>query len=153
MYVHEAMLPNPVTTQRDESFVSLLRRVVNERQATAAVLDDGGRLLGVVGIHDILRRIVPHYLDLDLKLMEVLHASYFEERLLKFEDLPVGDMMSTDLDTVAPDDTLIKAASLIVERRRKTLPVIDAEGRFIGMLTRRSLLEHVVASTFDTTAD
>ena len=153
MYVHEAMLPNPVTTQKDESFVSLLRRVVNERQATAAVLDDGGRLLGVVGIHDILRRIVPHYLDLDLKLMEVLHASYFEERLLKFEDLPVGDMMSTDLDTVAPDDTLIKAASLIVERRRKTLPVIDAEGRFIGMLTRRSLLEHVVASTFDTTAD
>lgn len=149
MYVQEAMLPNPVTTRAEESFVSLLRRVVNERQATAAVLDDGGRLVGVVGIHDILRRIVPHYLDLDPKLMEVLHASYFEERLLQFEDLPVGDMMSTELDTVAPDDTLIKAASLIVERRRKTLPVVDGDGCFIGMVTRRSLLEHVVETTFE----
>lgn len=143
MHVRDAMLPAPVVASPEESFRSLLSRVVESRQATAAVLDDGGRLLGLVGIHDILRKIVPHYVHLDEKLSEVMHGSYFEERIARFQDLPVRELMSTDVDSVGPDDALIKAAAIMVEHRRKILPVLDGD-RFVGIITRRSLLEHVV---------
>ncbi|MEM8961864.1 MAG: CBS domain-containing protein, partial [Acidobacteriota bacterium] len=66
-------------------------------------------------------------------------------------DLAVGDFMATTIDTVSLDDTLIKVAALCVERRRKTVPVVDAENRFVGMITRRALLEHVVAASRDAT--
>lgn len=142
MNVRSAMLEHPVTTHPEETFGELLSRLVVSRQATAAVLDDRGKLLGLVGIHDILRKIVPVYVDLDTKLMEVMHENYLEERMSRLKDTRVRDFMTTELDTVSPDDTLIKAVVIIVEHRRKTLPVVQ-EGKFLGMVTRRSILEKV----------
>lgn len=148
MFVRDAMLDDPVTTTPDEKFLEFLRRVVESRQATAAVLDEQQRLLGLVGIHDVLEHIVPHYVRLDRKLSEVMHDGYFEEHLARSKDLKVSELMTTQIDTVAPDDTLIKAASILVTKKRKTLPVIE-NGRFVGVLTRRSLLEHVVDQALD----
>lgn len=142
MLVRNAMLETAVTTTPDETFESLLEKLLCSRQATAAVLEEGGRLVGLVGIHDVLRRIVPVYVDLDHKLMELMHEDYFVERFDGLRHTRVRDLMSTKLDTVAPDDTLIKAVAIIVENNRKTLPVIE-NGRFIGMITRRSILERV----------
>jgi CBS-domain-containing membrane protein len=126
MHVRDALLPEPVTTTPDEPFSTFVDRVIDSRQATAAVLDADGRLVGLVGM-----------------LMEVLHDDYLEERLVRIGDLKVGDLMSVQMDTVELDDSLIKAAAIIVERGRKTLPVVEND-RFVGMITRRSLLEHVV---------
>ncbi len=142
MKVREAMLESPITVKPDELFADLLPRMLNSRQATAAVLAEDDTLLGVVGIHDILRKIVPLYIDLDNKLMEVMHEGYVEERLPRLKGTRIEELMVTEVDCVAPNDPLILAVSIIVEKRRKTLPVIE-EGKFIGMITRRSILELV----------
>ena len=147
MYVRDALISNPVTVSPDEPFAELVAKILASPQAKAAVLDSVGRVVGVVGVHDVLRKIVPHYLDLDEKLMEVMHEGYAEERLLRLTDLTAKDLMTDDVDCVTPDDTLIKAVSLIVEKRRKSLPVIDDKRRFLGMVTRRSILQRVVSSS------
>lgn len=143
MYVRDALLSEPITTTPDETFESLIGRLATSRQATAAVLDPDGKLLGLIGIHDILRKIVPHYLDLDSALMEVMPSNYFEEHLDRLRGMRVEQFMCTKIDSVTPEDTLIKAVVLVVEKRRKTLPVLD-HGRFVGMITRRSILEFIV---------
>ena len=147
MYVRDALVSNPVTVSPDEPFTELVAKLLSSPQAKAAVLDAERRVIGVVGVHDVLRKIVPHYLDLDQKLMEVMHEGYVEERLLRLTGLVAGDLMTAKVDCVTLDDTMIKAVSMIVEKRRKSLPVIDDEGRFIGIVTRRSILERVVSSS------
>lgn len=142
MYVRDAMLETPLETTEDEALGTLLPRLIASRQATAAVLDNRRHLVGVIGVHDILRRIVPIYVDLDEKLVELMHANYLEERAVRLRSTRVRDLMTRSIDTVAPGDSLIKAAVLIVEKRRKTLPVVD-HGRFVGMITRRTLLERI----------
>lgn len=144
MYVRDVLLSDPVTTTPEEPFGALIKRLTNRRQATAVVLDAGSRVVGLVGIHEILRKIVPHYVDLDDKLMEILHEGYFEERLDRLKDTHVNDVMTREWNGVALDDALIKAVALIIEKHRNTLPVID-NGRFVGVVTRRHLLERVVA--------
>jgi predicted transcriptional regulator len=141
MYVRDALLHEPLETSPEELLGDLMPRLVTSRQATAAVLE-GRRLVGLVGIHDILRRIVPVYIDLDEKLAEVLHDDYLEERAPRLRGTRVRDLMTTTMDVVAPSDTLIKVAVLFVEKRRKTLPVVD-QGVFVGMITRRTLLERI----------
>ncbi len=147
MYVESAMVPDPTTTRPEVSFERLLAGLVSQSKSKAAVLDGEGRLVGVVGIHDILKKIVPHYVGLDAKLMEVMHAGYFGERLVRLQGMTVGDLMSTEIDSVAPDDPLIKAVSMMVERRRKALPVVDDDRRFVGLVTRRSILLRVAGAT------
>ena len=142
MLVRDAMIPDPMTCRPDDSFPELLRRLLDSKQGAAAVLDDEGRLVGMVGFHHVLRKVVPVYIDLDAKLIEVMHEDYLEERLERLQDQRVRDFMIEEKVTVAPDDSLIKAAALIVEMGRKTLPVVEGE-RFLGFTTRRTIFEKV----------
>ena len=51
----------------------------------------------------------------------------------------VRDVMTPDPVTVGPDDTLYTAAARMAERNCRRLPVLDGEGRLIGILTDRDL--------------
>jgi CBS domain-containing protein len=142
MLVRDAMIPDPMTCRPEDPFPELLRRLLESQQGAAAVLDEEGQFLGMVGFHNVLRRVVPHYVDLDTKLIEVMHEGYLEERLERLRDLRVKDFMITDSHTVSPGDALIKAAAMIVELGRKTLAVVEGK-KFLGMITRRSIFEKV----------
>ena len=56
----------------------------------------------------------------------------------------VGQFMSTDLFTVKPDDLIDLAASVMDWRHIRHVPVEDAEGRLVGLVTHRSLL-HLIS--------
>ncbi|TDJ73553.1 MAG: CBS domain-containing protein [Planctomycetota bacterium] len=52
----------------------------------------------------------------------------------------VGQMMTTDLFTVRPDDLVDLAASLMDWKHIRHVPVESAEGRLVGILSHRTLL-------------
>jgi len=64
----------------------------------------------------------------------LLHLSAF---------VPVQDIMSTTLHTVTTDTPLAAAVTLLLDKVLKTLPVIDAEGYLVGILTDGDLLKKV----------
>ncbi|MBZ0111276.1 MAG: CBS domain-containing protein [Thermoanaerobaculia bacterium] len=140
MLVRDALIEDPLTARPDESLGDFLPRVMASRQATAAVLGDEGQLLGLVGVHDLLRKIVPVYLDLDFKLADVVHPGYLEERAPRLRRVLVKDLMTTKVDSVSLGDNLMRVVGLIVEKQRKTLPVLE-NGKFVGMVTRRTILD------------
>jgi CBS domain-containing protein len=51
----------------------------------------------------------------------------------------VGEVMTTDVLTVGPDDSLSEAATIMAEERIKLLPVA-AEGTLHGIITRMDIL-------------
>jgi CBS domain-containing protein len=65
---------------------------------------------------------------------------HFEERAKKAFAATASDMMTTDLVTVGPDEPAEHAARLISERKHNRLPVVDEEGRLIGVVTRVDVL-------------
>jgi CBS domain-containing protein len=56
---------------------------------------------------------------------------------------PIGRFMTTDLFTVRADDLVDLAASVMEWRHIKNVPVEDAEGRLVGLVTHRDLLRLV----------
>jgi CBS domain-containing protein len=54
--------------------------------------------------------------------------------------MKIRDLMTTDVVTVTPDTTLKDAAALLVERRISGLPVVDASGRVLGVLSEADIL-------------
>ena len=55
----------------------------------------------------------------------------------------VGQFMTTDLFTVHPEDIVDLAASLMDWRHIRHVPVEDAQGRLVGLVSHRSLLRLV----------
>jgi acetoin utilization protein AcuB len=51
----------------------------------------------------------------------------------------VGRKMTTDLVTVTPDTPLVKARDLLREHNIKQVPVADAQGKLVGILTDRDI--------------
>jgi CBS domain-containing protein len=56
----------------------------------------------------------------------------------------VGQFMSTDLFTVNPDDLIDLAASVMDWRHIRHVPVEDADGRLVGLVTHRGLLRMMI---------
>jgi len=61
-----------------------------------------------------------------------------------------GELMSRDVITVNPNDLVGHAARLMRDYDCGSLPVVDREGRLIGMLTDRDISMRVVAHEADT---
>ena len=55
----------------------------------------------------------------------------------------VADLMSTDLFTVSPDDPVALAAETMTWRHIRHLPVEDAAGKFVGLVSSREILKVV----------
>ena len=59
----------------------------------------------------------------------------------------VGQFMSTDLFTVNPDDLIDLAASVMDWRHIRHVPVEEADGRLVGLITHRGLLRMMISRT------
>jgi acetoin utilization protein AcuB len=93
------------------------------------VVDRGGRLVGIVTDRD-LRQVV-----FDAAIRDWIGA---EADALA--DLPVREVMTWAVVTVSADTDVRATASVMRERRVGALPVVDATGRVVGILTERDLL-------------
>jgi CBS domain-containing protein len=54
--------------------------------------------------------------------------------------IKVEDVMTTDVVTLSPDTEITLAAKILLENRIKGVPVIDAEGKLVGILCQSDLV-------------
>jgi len=59
----------------------------------------------------------------------------------------VGDVMTRNVVSIRPDDTILKAARLMLQNRISGLPVVDAEGGLVGMVTEGDFLRRSEINT------
>lgn len=145
MRARDAMIPTPLVVLPGCTLLELIQSVLNSNQTTAVVVE-AGKLLGIVSVEDILRGILPHYVDLDERLAHAIHEGYFEEKFEKFKHTTVQEVMSTEVDCAAPDDPIIMIVAKFVRHKRKTVPILE-NGRYVGSVTRRSVLWTVTNHT------
>lgn len=147
MLVRDALVTSPFVVSPDTTLFELVDGILGGNQTTASVVA-GGRLVGVVSSTDVLKQLVPAYLAMDENLAHVLHASFFEEELGKLRNVLVHHAMERNVDTLPPDASVMHAVSLFVRHGHKTVPIVD-NGRFVGAVTRRSVLKLVRGSVDD----
>jgi len=97
---------------------------------------------------DAMRRI-PGYLDIstqDFRAIYHLAHGHALERL--FDQISAGNLMQTGIEPLHPETRLDVAARALVEQKRKSLPVVDADGRVSGMLAEKDFLRRLQADSF-----
>jgi CBS domain-containing protein len=118
----------------DTTFKEVVARMQERGVSALPVVDADGRVLGIVSEADLLlkeerppRRVGGPLLDPHGEAARALARS-------------AGDAMTSPAVTVGPEATLTEAARLMHRRRVKRLPVVDGEGRLLGIVSRGDLL-------------
>ena len=104
------------------------------------VVDDSGRLVGVVSNRDLVER---GGLEARIELLGVMGERDREQYLKRLPDRPVSAVMTSDPLTAKPTTTLAEATRLLSERRLKRLPVVQPDGQLVGILSRADVLRAV----------
>jgi len=121
----------PVVTVRPGASLKEVALLLDEHRVTALpVVDDNGRIVGVVSEADIVREAVPAD-PWVTPLQQPHHGPYLTK---------AGDVMSFHPVTVRSDTELPVAADLLVSSAIKSLPVIDADGTVLGMVSRSDII-------------
>jgi acetoin utilization protein AcuB len=58
--------------------------------------------------------------------------------------IKVGEIMSTDLVSVDPEQTIVTAAVLMLKDRISGLPVVDTKGKLVGIITEGDIFKVLV---------
>ena len=60
-----------------------------------------------------------------------------------------ADFMTDSVVTVAPDSDVVEAVEVLTRRRCSGAPVVDAQGRFVGVLTHECCMRAISGSIFN----
>lgn len=133
--VREAMTKTVVTAPEDAPFKQLVRMMREYRVSAVPIVATDGTIVGVVSEADLLLKEAP-----DVLTPHVFQGKHHREERHKAEAKVARDLMTSPPITIVPDTPVTEAARLMHERRVKRLPVVDDEGRIVGVISRVDLL-------------
>jgi CBS domain-containing protein len=108
------------------------------------VVDDGGRLVGVVSEGDLIRATLPRYEDLIREGAPLSSAwELFLERGEELRTAPISRIMIDKPIVFKPTDDLVKVASVMIMRQIHMLPVVEG-GLLVGTISRGDVCHAVL---------
>jgi CBS domain-containing protein len=147
--VRQVMTTDVLTFRPDVGVEEAARRLVERGVDGAPVVDEAGRLLGLVEDDDLIIQEVRLHFPTTVSFLGGLlqlpsERHQLEDDLRKAVGATVGDVMDREPVTVGPDDTLETAATLLHDRHLSRLPVVDGDGMLVGLVARGDVLRAIV---------
>jgi len=136
-----------ITVKPDLAVKDLVALFRDQRIGGAPVVDDDGRLVGIVTEGDLMAMdadiALPHYFEIFDSIIYLESEKKFRDRVEKAAAATVEQLM-TDGDkvkTIGPDDPARLAATLMSKHRFDRVPVVDGEGKVVGIVTRHDIMK------------
>ena len=137
--VRDIMTTNVVTVRAGASYKEIAMRLRENRVSAFPVLDEDGTVIGVVSEADLLLKEVLSLSEDDA--LEGARPGILRQRAQeKARAVTAADLMSRPAVTVGVDDPVEHAARLMYTRGVKRVPVTDAAGRLVGIVSRADVL-------------
>ena len=133
--VKHVMTTTVVAVKQGASYKEMAALLRKYRVSAFPVLDDDQKVIGVVSEADLLAKAA-----LNADRGGAITAMVHHQELQKADGVTAGDLMSSNVVTVKPDDTVEQAARLMYHLQVKRLPVVDAGGHLVGIVSRADLL-------------
>ena len=126
--VADEMTTDVVVAAPGDDLMVVVRRLVDEELSGVLVTDEQGDLVGVLTERDCIQMAI--------------QAGYFDET-----GGSVGAYMSTEIETVHSQDSLMDVASRFASSKHRRFPVVD-DGVLKGIISRRDVLRALTRETW-----
>ena len=138
--VRDVMTTEVISVSRDTGLREIAEILASNRIAGLPVVDHDKRVLGVISETDVLTcRTCPKVESMeegDRRVFKNLLRRLIGERpMAKQYGNQAGDIMTQPPVTIRPETSIGKAAALMEEKRIRRLPVVDDDGRLVGIVS------------------
>jgi CBS domain-containing protein len=141
VHVRDVMTTDVVTVGSDATFGEMVDRLLSHDVSGLPVIDADGMLLGIVTEADLVSR---EAYGPERRRPLGLAVDYLRGRdpawVRKASATTAREVMTTVVTTASPDDELRVAARRMLESGYKRLPGVAADGRLVGIVSRRDVL-------------
>ena len=127
------IMSSPAITVSPDTTLPAANALMKEKEIRHLPVLEKGRLVGIVSRGDLR----------EASISASINADQYELHFL-LNKLTVGKLMTRKVRTVTPDALVVDAADLMTEHKIAGLPVVDAEGAVIGIVTESDLLKMLV---------
>lgn len=143
----DIMTSTPITVTPETPIGEASRILLDNRFNGLPVVDDAGKLLGIICQSDLVMQHkefhVPSFFFLLDGFIPLQSPRKMEEQLERMSAATVGQAMTTEPRTIAPDTPLEEIADLMVDDKYHTLPVLE-NGRLVGIVGKEDVLRTLV---------
>ena len=138
LHVRDAMTPEVMSVTPSSTVREAVERLVGRGFRALPVVDDDGRLVGMVTNRDLVER---GGLEARVELLTAMSSEVRDEIVGRLDPArTVADVMTAAPVSVRASETLARATHLMAERRLKRLPVVDDGERLVGIVSRMDIL-------------
>ena len=145
MKAADVMVSNVITVSPNANVADVARVLLTSRISAVPVVDDEGKLVGIVSEGDLMRRV-----ETDTERRHSWFVEQFSSKralaadYVKSHSPRIGDIMTREVITASPDTPLSEIASLLENNGIKRVPIIGS-GKVVGIVSRANFLQ-VLAS-------
>ncbi len=131
MLVQDVMTREPLTVTPETRVKQAVTLLAERKISALPVVDGPGHVIGIVSEADLIRDAFAP----DSRAHELPH-----DDTGRTPALLVSEVMTSPAVTVHERTDLAEVVEVMTSRRLKSLPVVDAQGRVVGMLSRSDVL-------------
>ena len=135
--VRDVMVADVATVKRDTPLSVVVDLLLSHDFKAVPVVDEAGVVAGIVTGGDILMR---GGMEARLSLQDILPEEVRDAEREKLSGLTAADVMTTPVATISDRAGLREAAQVMAAKELKRLPVVDAAGELVGIVSRVDIL-------------
>ncbi|MCU0512390.1 MAG: CBS domain-containing protein [Anaerolineae bacterium] len=125
----------PVYTIKAHTPISEAHQIMKEKSVRRLPVVHGEALVGMITIGDVREASPSNATTLSIWELNYLWAQ-----------LTVEKIMTRDIKTVHPETPILDAAEMMLEYKISGLPVVDHDGKLVGIVTESDLFRMLVKS-------
>ncbi len=107
------------------------------------VVDEGNKFIGVLSEGDLIRAGMPKFEEMAAEGSLASGFAIFQEKGKSLATAPIEPLVIKNAITVSPSDDLLTAASIMVKKQIRRLPVVD-KGQLVGTISRTDVCRAVL---------
>ena len=145
--ISSIMIEDPFTCSQSSTISDVVRMLAENEVTSMPVVDERKQVVGFISDGDIMGAIAQHrartiFTGGDASML-YFDDQTLEQRIDGLKDRNVMDFATRKVVCARPEQSIARVADMLAKKKFKKLPVIDDEGKLVGVIRRSAITKYI----------
>ena len=141
MRVKDIMVKEVATLSPEMSVRDAANILADRRISGLPVIDAAGKIIGMFTEKEILKEILPSYVEQVGKFVYETDTKAIRKKLASLNEVRIKEVMRREVLTITEDASISEAARVMLTQKARRLPVVDKDNKLTGIVARIDVLK------------